>query len=561
MATLPTKAPLAIAAHMDPVEPQPAVRRTAPRADTSSRLAGLESAAIRQVVATAQSLELGRVDEAHAQLQPVLVSHPDHPEVLRLHAGILELRGDYAGAITASRRALAMRPEDPLYHNTFGTILGASGDFDAAIVALQRASELQPDLAVAWFNLGVMFTRCVRIDEAIAALRRAIELADDHLPARALLADMLRISGHAEQAASAYRDVLERHPWQGTAWWGLADLRTGAFVHGDIERMHQALRDPRAGVDDRVAIGFALARALDGEGRRAESLDALARANALARQRRRWDARAFSATINAIRSAAPAAVSAPPELGSEAVFIVGLPRSGTTLVEQILASHSQVEGAGELPDLPAVLTAESRRRGKVFPGWISDAGAGDWRRLGELYLQRTARWRTRRPRFTDKLPGNWMYLAAIRAMLPGARIVVCRRDPLETCFSCYRQYLVNNEYTRTFDDLAAYWREFDRTIRHWQALYPSHLYQHDYEALLAGPEAGIRRLLDACALPFEEGCLRFHETRREVRSPSATQVRRPLDAGTMHTHRYGPLLDPLRRALGMPMFGADPLDT
>lgn len=523
--------------------------------NASPRLAGLGHAAIGHILETAQALEMGRVEQAHAHLQPVMALYPRHPEVLRLRAGILDLRGDHAGAIEAARQAVAAKPDDPLYHNTLGTVLGAGGDFDAAVAALGRACELQPGLAIAWFNLGVMLTRCVRIDEAAAALRHAIELAPDHMPARALLADMLRMSGHVGQAAVMYRDVLERQPWQGMAWWGLADLRAGAFVPDDIARMQAALHDPRASVEDQVATGFALARAFDGEGRLAESLKALEQANALARQRRRWDSGAFSETMAAIRSAVPASGGAPGQSGAEAIFIVGLPRSGTTLVEQILASHSQVEGAGELPDLPVVLTEESRRRGKMFPGWTHDMTGADWQRLGERYLARTVHWRASRPRFTDKLPGNWMYVAAIRAMLPAARIVICRRDPVETCFSCYRQHLVNNEYARTFEDLAAYWREFDGCARLWKSLYPEHVHEHEYEALMADPEGGIRRLLEACALPFEEACLRFHETRRDVRSPSATQVRRPLDANTWHARRYGALLNPLHRALGRPPFG------
>lgn len=520
------------------------------------RLAGLDHGAIARIVETARALEMGRVEQADACLQPVMALHARHPEVLRLRAGILDLRGDHAGAIDAARQAVAARPDDPLYHNTLGAVLGAAGDFDAAVAALRRACELQPGLAIAWFNLGVMLTRCVRIDEAAAALRRATELAPGHMAARALLADMLRMGGHVDQAASMYRDVLKHQPWHGMAWWGLADLRMDAFVPGDIGRMQTALNDQRASVDDKVATGFALARALDGEGRLAESLGALEQANALARQRRRWDAGAFSASMAAIRSAVPASASASRQSGAEVIFIVGLPRSGTTLVEQILASHSQVEGAGELPDLPMVLTQESRRRGKMFPGWIRDMTGADWQRLGERYLERTAHWRASRPKFTDKLPANWMYVAAIRAMLPAARIVVCRRDPLETCFSCYRQYLVNNEYARTFEDLAAYWREFDSSVHLWKSLHPVHVHEHGYETLMADPEDGIRKLLQACALPFETACLRFHETRREVRSPSATQVRRPLEADTSHARRYGALLDPLRRALGMPPFGA-----
>lgn len=525
---------------------------------TAPRLQGLDNPSAKRVIATAQALELGRPDQAEAQLAPALAAYPDHPEVLRLHAGALSLRGDNARAITAIQRAVELRPMDPLYRNTLGTVLGASGDFDGAIHALRRACELQPGLAIAWYNLGLMLTRCVRNDEAVEALRRAIELAPDNMGARALLGDLLRMRGDAEASATEYRKVLAEQPWAGMAWWGLADLRTGALGQADIERMRAALRNDRASDLDRIAIGFALAKSLDDAGRYDESMDALREANAIARLRQRWDARGFSDAIRAIDDAfTPPCPPAPDAgLGHEALFIVGMPRSGTTLVEQILASHSQVEGAGELPDLSLVLAEESRRRGRPFPQWVHDMQPADWQRLGERYLERTAYWRKQRPRFTDKLPGNWMYVGAIRAMLPGAHVVICRRDPLETCFSCYRQHLFNNEYTRTPEDLAAFWRDFDRSATHWATLHPSHVYQHGYEALVAEPRQAIADLLEACDLPFEEACVRFHETAREVRSPSATQVRQPLRADTAHAERYGELLDPLRRCLGVPPYGA-----
>lgn len=521
---------------------------------TTPRLQGLDQVAAQQVLATAQALAMGRADQAQAQLKPALAAYPDHPEVLRLHAGILSVRGQSADAVSTMQRAIALRPLDPLYHNTLGSVLGTSGDFDGAVRALNRACELQPGLAIAWYNLGVMLTRCVRNDEATAVLKRAVELAPDNMDARALLGDLLRMQGDPEESAAEYRRVLAERPWAGMAWWGLADLRTGPFQRADIERMHAALNNAQATDDDRVAIGFALAKALDGMGDFDGALDALKAANAIARRRVRWNADAFSTFIDTVNAAfTPPPAGAPGNLGRGTLFIAGMPRSGTTLIEQILASHSRVEGAGELMDLPQLLAEESRRRGKPFPKWIVDARPVDWQRLGERYLERTARWRRTRPGFTDKLPGNWMYIGAIRAMLPGARVVIARRDPLETCFSCYRQLLPDgNEWSRTPEDLAAFWRDFDRSASRWAALHPAHVYQHDYEAMVADPEPAIRALLDACGLPFEEACLRFHETARVVRSPSATQVRRPLRAGTARADRYGERLDPLRMCLGLP---------
>lgn len=519
-----------------------------------ARLRGLDNTAAQQVVATAQALALGRVDQAAAQLAPALKAYPDHPEVLRLHAGVLNLRGDYPAAKRTMQRAAELRPMDGLYHNTLGSILGASGDFDGAVRALHRACELEPSLAAAWYNLGVMLTRCVRNEEAVQALRRAVELASDNMGARALLGDMLRVGGQAGDAAQEYRKVLAEQPWAGMAWWGLADLRTGALDAADLDHMRAALRDTRASDDDRIAIGFALAKALDEQNNYDESMDALKRAHAIARLRQHWNASGFAAGVTSIIDAftPPAVPAADLNLGHEAVFIVGLPRSGTTLVEQILASHTQVEGAGELPDLAMVLAEESRGRGKPFPQWVADMNPQDWQRLGERYLERTAHWRRHKRIFTDKMPGNWMYVGAIRAMLPGAHVVICRRDALETCFSCYRQHLAGNEYTRTPEDLAAFWRDFDRSATHWARLHADHVYEHDYEALVSDPEQGIRKLLGACGLPFEEACLRFHETARDVRSPSASQVRRPISSDTGRAQRYGALIDPLRVALGLP---------
>jgi len=524
----------------------------------TSRLHGLSQTAIRGVVAAAQALELGRVDEADRHIIGLLALYPQHPEVLRLMAGAQSLRGQTQAAIATLQRAIALRPDDALYLNTLGSTQIAAFDYDGAIATLRHATELDPNLVVAWYNLGLVLMRSMRVEESAAALRHAVALKPDEFTARVILGDMLRAEGRSDEAVAEYRRVLAQRPDAGMAWWGLADVKTLRLGAADIAQMQNAMRRPNVSEADSVAMGFAVAKAFDDQGRYAESLRALEQANARARLRQRWNAATHAANVDAVLDAfTPPPSGAHAALGAEVIFIASLPRSGSTLIEQVLASHSQVDGAGELSDLPLVLTEESQRRGRPFPQWIDAMQAEDWQRLGIRYLERTAHWRERQPRFTDKLPYNWFYVGAIRAMLPGARIVVGRRDPLETCFSCYRQHLANNEYTRTFADLAAYWRDFDRAVKRWRELHPTNVYESSYERLVNDPEATIRDLLAFCDLPFEPACLDFHKTERDVHTPSAMQVREPLRRDTARAPRYGALLDPLRIELGLPRYDSD----
>jgi len=512
---------------------------------------GLDPVAVNRMIATEQALAANRPDQAISQLGPVLASHPNHPDVLRLHAGVLSLRGEHRSALREMHRALEQRPHEALYHNAFALFLAEAGELDQAIGFLHRACELQPRFVLAWYNLGLFLTRSARFDEARDALRRALKLAPDYSAARAQLADLLRMDNFRDEAIAEYRKLLAEQPWAGMAWWGLAEIKTLHLGTADSDAIRHALVHPRAADGDRIAMGFAMAKALDDQGRYTESMQALAAANDIARRHRAWNAQVFASAIESI-NAATCTTSAEQGFGSDVIFIVGMPRSGSTLIEQILASHSKVEGTAELTDLPLVIAEESARRKKAYPAWLPEMNADDWQRLGRRYLERTARWRKNRPIFTDKLPNNWMHIGMIRAMLPGARIVISQRDALETCFSCYRQYFPGNDYTRTFSDLASYWRTFDAAASYWSKKEPAHVYQHVYEDLLKSPESQIRALLNFCGLPFEEACLRFNETKRAIGTPSAMQVREPLRADTARAPRYGQLLNPLRQALGVP---------
>jgi len=526
-------------------------------APAGSRLQGLPPAAIDDVIAAAQAIDRGHADVADRHVRRLLGSHPEHAEVQRLAAGLHMLRGEHARAIAALRRGLSKRPDDALAYNTLGAALIETGDYDEAILALRRACELDAALASAWFNLGLACMRCMRVADATHALRHAVELSPEQVTARVMLADMLRAQGRNDDAVAEYRRVLSRNAHAGMAWLGLADMKTLHLGVDDIARLRAAMQQPGLRDADLIPMGFALGKALDDNGQFTDALAAFAAAHARASRHRTWDAAAHAAMVEAVMAAfTPAPGAEADAQGSEAIFIASLPRSGSTLIEQILAAHSQVEGAGELPDLPLVLTEESRRRGRAFPQWVAEMKPGDWRRLGHRYLERTRHWRTRKPRFTDKLPYNWLYVGAIRAMLPGSRIILASRDPLETCWSCYRQHLAGNHYTHTFTDLARFLRDFTRAAERWGQLHPAHVRLQSYERLVAEQHAQIGELLAFCELPFESACLDFHASTRDVHTPSAAQVRQPLRADTARAARYGSRLDALRAALGLPAFAA-----
>jgi tetratricopeptide (TPR) repeat protein len=524
---------------------------------TQPRLAGLPPALLAQIADVARSIDRGHLDAAERALAPAAAQAPAHPEVLRLRGMLRLAQGRAAEAIALLAQAGALRPCDAAIHYTLALACEAAHDPVRALAAMRQACATGPELADCWYGLGRMLFDAGQLRPGIDALQRAVNLAPQHANARAMLATILNLDGHSDAAQAQYREILAQRPGSGAAWWGLATLKPMPLDAGDIARMSAALHSSDLAETDRVALLFALAHAQEGQGEYAPALASLRQAHALARRRDPWDARQFDARIDAILAAfAKPPTGARSGRGREVIFIVSLPRSGSTLTEQILASHSQVRGTSELVDLPLLIKAESARRQQAFPQWTETFTDAQWDDLGQRYLARTARWREQRPRFTDKMPGNWLYVGAILAMLPQARVVICRRDRLETCFGCYRYHFNQHGYTHDFNDLATAWRGFDRAAGHWQKLYPDRVYVQDYENLIADPETRIRALLEFCDLPFEENCLNFHATQRHVATPSAAQVRQPIRPDTARTDQYGALLDPLRIALGLPSFAA-----
>jgi tetratricopeptide (TPR) repeat protein len=528
-----------------------------PSTAAEPRLTGLAPEAIARLQAAARAIRDGAESGARQALDSVLAMAPAHPEALRLY-GILHHRLQrHAEAQAMLNQAIAQWPDYALAHSDLGNVQFASGQVDAAFASWRQACALAPDAAMPWFNLGRNLQLHGDTDAAIEALARAHELAPDFLPAPILLGDALVHAGRFDEADARYRAALALHPACGDAWRGLANIKTRPLSEADREQLAMALKRTDLGPADRIAMGFALGKVCEDHGQHEQAFAALSAANTQLRELAPWNAGAFHAHVEAMLAACtglPAPIDA--TLGHEVIFIVGMPRSGSTLFEQILAAHPDVEGASELPDLDQVFAEECARRQQPLLTWIGAGTAADWQRLGRRYLELTAHWRRSKPRHTDKLPATWLLSGVLAAMLPGARIVDARRDALEAGWSCYKQQFYRlPHFACTLTDIAAYIRDYERAMTVWHAAAPQRIRIQRYEALLADPEREIRALLAFCDLPFDAACLDYHKARRSVRTASATQVRQPLQRDTARADRYGALLDPLRFGLGMAMMG------
>lgn len=515
--------------------------------------ARLSPVAARLFARARKELAAGQADAAKQTLTHVLALAPGELAVVQQLGIAAHGCGDFTRAVECFRQIVAARPDDADAAVWLGISLAQSGDEAAATAELRRACALAPTSAAAWYNLGEMLRSHAYSAEAIDALERTLELDPDHAAARLALARTQASVGRVDAAVAGLREIVRRSPRNAEAWFELANLKAIEFDERERAHLENAYADRSRSVADHIWFGFTLARALEHYGEYPRAFDVLHEVNALQRRSVSWDGPGEHARVEAIRRAWSGEVHAQAgsTVGESVVFIACLPRSGSTLVEQILASHPEVEGANEIKDLRHIVNAETARRHSAFPLWVPDVRADDWRRLGDEYLACTSRWRERRPRFTDKSLGNWLMLGAALTMLPGARAVICRRDPLETCLACYRQWFAHSAgFANDLDEMADYCIDFMRLTRFWLLKFPGRVFDLEYEALVAEPEATIRRLLDFCGLPFDPACLEFQHTRRTVMSaPSAAQVRQPLRRDTARADRYGDRLDRLRARL------------
>ncbi len=508
----------------------------------------------------ATALREGRLAEADQLLRGRLRDRPTDARALHLLADLAIGIGRDEDGIRLLGRALELAPDLADARRLLAATLqrqGRVGDALVQIDALVAADPLDAELALLRASL------LVRVgDLPGAAAVYADTLARHAVPSKSWVnyAQLLKMTGRIDESIAAFRQALARQPTLGEAWWGLADLKTYRFSDAEIAAMHAALGEAEDSAD-RLQLGFALGRAYEQAGDDEGAFAAYAEANRIRHRQLGYDPDDLH--DQCVREAAlftPAFLAARSEGGCPApdpIFIVGLPRSGSTLIEQILASHSMIEGTDELPDLIAIAAQLAGRRidGEPvrYPEMLADLSPEQRTTLGEHYLARTrARRREGKPYFIDKMPNNWMHIGLIRLILPHAKIVDARRHPLGCGWSAYKQHFAQGQaFSYDLGDLGRYYRDYVTAMAHIDRVMPGRVHRVIYEAMVADTQAQVEALLDYVGVPFETGCLAFHRNDRAVRTPSAEQVRRPIFADSVdHWRRFDRWLGPLREALG-----------
>lgn len=513
------------------------------------------------LIEAALALQQGRLDAAEQGLRARLRSDPVDVAAIRMMAELAARLGRYGDAEKLLARALELAPDFHAARANYVTVLHRQSKFRAAHAEADRLIAAQPHDYGHLALKAAVLVRTGGYDEATELYKRILAKFPDQPRLWISLGHVLKTVGDEQNSIAAYREAIAQAPMLGDAWWSLANLKTVALDGADRAAMAAALTEAD-NVSDRYHLHFALGKAHEDAGEWKRAFDHYTEGNRLRRAELPYNAdrnhEHMRASCALLTRAAFATRGEGGNASDDPIFVVGLPRSGSTLIEQILASHSQVEGTMELPDI-GTIAADLGGRGKedddpagYLPRLLA-LSVAERAELGRRYLAGTrVQRKTSAPRFIDKMPNNFQHIGLIHLILPNATIIDARRGAMATGFSCFRQHFSRGQgFTYDLTDIGRYWRDYAALMAHFDGVLPGRIYRVQHEQLVADPEGEIRKLLDHCGLEFEPACLRPHESRRPVRTASSQQVRRPINPDALdHWRRFEPWLGPLKNALG-----------
>ena len=527
-----------------------------------TRLASLPA----EVVAARSQLADGNLDEAEDIIRPFLKRHREHVEGMRLLAKIATENEYPNDAEILLESVLELAPD---YHAARYDYVLALVDLHKHGKALEEIEKLiaaEPANPANHLTLANILVAVGRLDEAVAGYRKLIEQRPMDAAVTQSLGHALKTLGQQEEAVAAYRKATQIRPGFGETYFSLANLKTYRFTDEELDGMREHEAQETARTLDRYHLCFALGKGLEDRGEYAESFRYYERGNALKKLECRYRAELHERSSRRLRDVCTAEFFAKRQgWGCDSaapIFVLGLPRAGSTLLEQILASHSQVEGTMELANVPRLVSSLSGRYwpGETpYPELLAELDAGQCRQFGENYLRDTLDYRSGALYFIDKMPNNFRNIGLIQMILPNAKIIDARRDPMDCGFSNFKQLYANgHHFSYGLEDIGRNYRSYVEIMDHWDRVLPGRVLLVRHEDVIADLEGSVRRILAHCDFPFEPGCVEFHKTERRVHTPSSEQVRRPINRDGVDLWKsYDEWLGPLRHALDSPVAATD----
>jgi len=488
---------------------------------------------------------MGNLQEAEKIYRDVLLKDPDNVDALRLLAGIAMRAKQWGDAGALLERALEIAPDFFQGWMDLGLCRQEQDKTDDALQAFARAQRLEPNKPNGYAAAGTTSALAGSHDQAIEYFEKAIEIDPQQAGALSGLGHVLKTIGLQDEAIARYRECVRHNPSHGESWWSLANLKTFRFKEQEVEAMLEQLENEYLGDEMRANFDFALGKAFEDLKDYDRAFEHYARGNENRRQRENYDpvqtADLHDRFISAFSKEFVETRGSPGDPSAAPILIVGLPRSGSTLIEQILASHPLVEGTHELPDLGRVARSIGLKRDdkRVYPGVVSELSDEEFAALGADYLERTKKHRPEgAPHFTDKLPNNFVHVGFLGLALPNAKVIDARRHPLDSCLGSFKQLFARGQpFTYDQFELAEFYLQYRRLMDHWHDVLPAKILDVQYEEVVDDLEAQVRRILEYCELPWDDACLRFYESDRAVKTASSEQVRKPIYSSSKHLWR------------------------
>ncbi|PQA89551.1 tetratricopeptide repeat-containing sulfotransferase family protein [Hyphococcus luteus] len=522
----------------------------------ADRLAGLP----RELLAVTNFIHEGKLLKAENLCRHFLQQHPHHVEAMRLLADIGARLGVLDDADFLLESAIEFEPDNIQLRLDYIQLLRKRQKFQAALDQAKALYERDPENPLFQSHYAIESLQTGDFEKALALFDHVLELLPDDPATLTSRGHALKTWGRREEAIASYRAAFAAKPGQGDAYYGLANLKTYKFTDEEIAAMREQEARGDIAYQDRYHLCFALGKAFEDRGDYETSFSYYARGNELKRLKSSYRAGDMDKELQAqAEICTPDLFEKHKGAGDPApdpIFIVGLPRAGSTLLEQILASHSQVDGTLELPNILS-LSQSLRGRRRVsgesdYPKILHDLTARKFAEMGAKYIEDTRIHRAGAPFFIDKMPNNFRHIGLIQLILPNAKIIDARREPMACCFSGFKQlFAEGQEFTYGLENIGRYYRGYVELMRHWDAVLPGKVLRVQHEDVLDDLEGQVRRILDFCGLPFEQGCLDFYKTERSVRTASSEQVRQPITkTGVDQWRRFEPYLGPLEEALG-----------